>query len=185
MPKMTSGYERERDDFYPSPPGVIESLFRFVPFGDGRIWEPAAGDGALVDQIRAAGRECVGTDLVDRGRADIEPRVDFLFERAPLASSIITNPPYKLADQFIRHAIDIGVDRVALLLPVKWLAGTGPRWELTRHVTDVVLMGRLKMLPPGAIDLGKNPTTDFAWIVFRREHDRAPVIRFHNARGEQ
>lgn len=185
MPKIA--YERERDDFYPSPPGVIDSLFRAVEIVEGMIWEPAAGDGALVDQIRAAGRDCIGTDLVDRGRPDIEPRVDFLFEQRVQwgARSIITNPPYKLADHFARHAIALGVAQTALLLPVKWLAATGPRWELTRHVSDVVLLGRLKMLPPGAPDKGLNPVTDFGWFIFRAEPIASPLIRFHNARGDR
>ena len=52
----TANYDRERDDFYPSPAGVIDVLLRHVRYPPGAVLEPAAGDGALAEQLKDAGR---------------------------------------------------------------------------------------------------------------------------------
>ena len=172
MPPRTSNFARQKDDFYPSPPGVIDALLKHVYIPDGIIWECAAGDGALLEQLEAAGRTVVASDLIDRGHPDVVPRVDFLMETAlpPGCKCVITNPPFRLADEFIRKGLDLGAEQVILLLPLKFIGATGAdRWENTRRISDILLMGRLKMLPPGAVDKGLNPTVDFAWFVFRQD----------------
>jgi len=57
------------DDFYATPRVAVDSLLaiegKWLP--NGRIWEPACGDGAIVTPLRKAGYRVVATDLVDRG----------------------------------------------------------------------------------------------------------------------
>jgi hypothetical protein len=69
------------------------------------VWEPACGPGAIVGVLRAAGHTVIATDLNDWGCPDSESRRDFLFEqRAPEGCGcIITNPPYKLAHEFVLY----------------------------------------------------------------------------------
>ena len=183
MPPKTSAYPRAKNDTYFSPPGVVAPLLRAVFVEAGIVWEPSAGAGALVDQLHDAGHEVLASDLVDHGRPDIEPRIDFLLEqRMPLGvSGLVTNPPFSLADKFVRHALRLRVPLVAMLLPVKFIAASGPRWELTRQVSDVVLLGRLKMRPPGTADQKKNPMVDFAWVVFRPGEPQV-AQRWHNSK---
>ena len=165
-------FTREKDDFYPSPPGVGKSLFRNVWICPGQIWEPAAGDGSLARQMVSEGRSVISSDLVDRGCPEVTPRVDFLMETGlpPDCDVIITNPPYKLADEFITKALDLGAIQTVMLLPFKWAGATGPRrTALVRKVSDIVRLGRLRMLPPGATDKGHNGMVDFAWFVIRQD----------------
>lgn len=87
--------EREEADFYPTPPEPTRAFLRAeasrlrdFPM----IWEPAAGDGAMVREIKAAGHGCIGTDLVQRGGSDAI--MDFFDAKMPPigARAIITNP---------------------------------------------------------------------------------------------
>ena len=96
---------REKDDFYPTPEPATRALLRSETFGP-RIWEPACGDGAISRVLEQAGHEVISTDLFDRGFG--EARIDFLMERRLLAPHIVTNPPFKLAEAFVRHALDLG-----------------------------------------------------------------------------
>jgi hypothetical protein len=86
--------EREADDFYPTPPAPTRALLwaermRLRDFPT--IWEPAAGDGAMVREMEFVGHNVVASDLVDRGcGAEIQSFYDFA---APLAPAILTNPP--------------------------------------------------------------------------------------------
>ena len=114
-----------RDDFYATPSEAVLALLKVEKF-TGTIWEPACGDGAIVDIMRAAGHRVYATDLVDRNCHDSESRVDFLMEKAPSfhIGAIVTNPPYALAKQFVAHALTL-VPKVAMLLRLAFLEGSG------------------------------------------------------------
>jgi hypothetical protein len=109
---------RERgDDAYMTPPCATAALLRHVKLPH-RLWECACGDGSgILDPLRAAGHEVIGSDLVDYGRPDCFWRRDFLLEwKAPDGcEAIVTNPPFKLARQFIEHALDLSPLVVMLL----------------------------------------------------------------------
>ena len=58
-----------RDDFYATPPEAVRALLSVENFS-GTLWEPACGDGAIVNVLREAGHTVYATDLVDRGCPD-------------------------------------------------------------------------------------------------------------------
>lgn len=120
--------EREKDDFYPTPPELTRALLAVERF-DGGIWEPACGDGAMARVLAAAFHEIGASDLVARGYG--QSGVDFLMEQRMFyrCRHIVTNPPFKLATQFWRHACALtALDRdrpgkVAFLVRLTWLEG--------------------------------------------------------------
>jgi hypothetical protein len=100
---------RERgDDLYESPPEAVEALLRIEKLPR-RIWEPACGPGAIVRVLRHHGHDVVATDLVNYKSEDSKSRVDFLMERQAPAGvqAIVTNPPFKLATEFVEHALEL------------------------------------------------------------------------------
>jgi hypothetical protein len=101
-------------DLYETPAVAVDALLLAEQLPH-RIWEPAAGRGAIVRALEAAGHEVVGTDLNDF-QAQFPSGIDFLLERvAPAgAEAIVTNPPYKLANEFVAHALDL-CPRVVML----------------------------------------------------------------------
>src|SRR5215471_18386905 len=106
---------RERGhDVYETPPVAVEALLR-VEVLPPHIWEPCCGSGRIVDVLRAHGHHVTATDLVP-------DRIDFLMERrAPQgAEGTVTNPPYKLAAEFVRHGLAL-VPKVAMLLRLNFL----------------------------------------------------------------
>ena len=46
--------DREENDFYSTPPEMLDYLFKIEEF-DKNIWEPCCGDGALVMRLRKLG----------------------------------------------------------------------------------------------------------------------------------
>jgi hypothetical protein len=122
---------REKDDFYPTPPELTLPLLAVEDFAGG-VWEPACGDGAISRELENAGIVTVSTDLVDRGYG--ESRRDFLFERAMPAGCqhIITNPPFKLGEQFWDRACSLAPGKVAFLCRLTWLESM-KRMELFRR----------------------------------------------------
>lgn len=128
--------ERQKDDFYPTPPEMTLALLAVETF-TGPIWEPACGDGALSKELEATGHTVVSSDLVDRGYG--EPRRDFLMEGMPAGCrNIITNPPFKLGEQFWRHGCPLVPNgKLAFVARLTWLEGLERavmfrRWPLSR-----------------------------------------------------
>ena len=180
MTQYDSNYEREKNDYYASPPGVFAPLLRHIPsLKDDRIWECAAGEGILMNQMITAGCRVQGTDLVDYGNAYVKPRIDFLMEYKTDCPYIVTNPPYKLAEKFVRHGLSLpSVRCVAVLVPLLFIAAKR-RADLLQKLAVIIIMGRLKMLPPGAVDKGDAPKTDFAWLVYQFDPVVTTMIERH------
>lgn len=97
---------REENDFYATDPAAIRlALPTFREVGlSGPVWECACGAGHLSAPLREAGYSVRSTDLIDRGCGDA---LDFLSADEPWNGDILTNPPFKLAEAFIRHSMDI------------------------------------------------------------------------------
>ena len=113
--------KRHKDDFFPTPiDGTVEALIKADnPNMAYEIWEPFCGDGKISSELRRFGYGVIETDLVDRGVG--KSRIDFLMERKPLSPMIISNPPFKLAPQIVKHAIDVlNVKYMALLLKAEF-----------------------------------------------------------------
>jgi len=102
-------------DLYETPRIAIEKLLKVETLPH-RIWEPAVGRGALARVLAGAGHDVIGTDLIDYGAGYTGGR-DFLMERkAPDGcTAICTNPPYKLANEFVAHALDLAPTVIMLL----------------------------------------------------------------------
>jgi hypothetical protein len=111
------------NDVYETPPEAVQALLKVQPV-KGPLWEPACGPGSIVRTLRAAGYRVIATDLMDYGCDDSSGGIDFLKqERAPeSAQTIITNPPFRYANKFVRHALAL-VPRVLMLFPLRYLEG--------------------------------------------------------------
>jgi len=80
------------------------------------------------------------------------------------------NPPFRDAEAHVRHALQLLPEHGmrAVLLRMTWIAAKG-RADLLKHCNTEIIAGRLKMLPPDALDRGLSGTTDFSWFIMSRE----------------
>ena len=142
--------DREKDDFYPTPASATLALLANEAFGP-RIWEPACGDGAISRVLAGAGHDVVSSDLYDRGFG--EPRIDFLMEWKLRAPEIVTNPPFKMAEQILRHGLSLGATKIAMLLRLAWLEGTERKrmFESTPISRSLCPSGSARVSPSTAV----------------------------------
>ena len=174
--RYTTG-ERQPDDFYATPARCTEALLSVEKF-DGPIWEPACGDGAISTVLAAAGHEVVSTDLVDRGYG--ASRRDFLLEQTLAAPNVVTNPPFKLADEFALHALRLGAQKVAIFQRTAWLEGRARLASLWRPYPPVQVWqfaGRQTLWRgDDAEKKDKGGAIAFAWFVWVRGYQGAPLL---------
>jgi hypothetical protein len=167
-------------DLYETPAVAVEALLRVEPLPY-RIWEPAAGRGAIVNVIRAHGHEVIASDLIDYGVPGQEV-CDFLGVDSgcyPLRECIVTNPPYKLAHQFVEHALRL-CPKVIMLLRLAFLES-----ERRCNILDNAGLARVwvfrKRLPmmhrDGWEGRKANSGMAFAWFVWERGHQGPAELR--------
>lgn len=165
---------REKDDFYPTPPEGTKALLRVESF-IGPIWEPACGDGAISKVLEEHGYSVVSTDLVDRGYGD--SGVDFLMEYRPMAPNIVTNPPFKMVAPFIRKSLALTTGKVAMLLRLACLEGSERReiFDTTPLARVHVFSKRLTMYREGK-PTGEGGMLAFAWFVWEHGYTGKPTL---------
>lgn len=168
---------REKDDFYPTPPEGTQALLSVEHF-TGPIWEPACGDGAISRELENAGYDVISTDLVDRGFG--ESRVDFLLEHKPRAPNIVTNPPFKMALPFVQNALHLTTGKVAMLCRLAWLEGKERRlmfessplarvWVFSKRLSIFRGNGSPENWRGGGL-------IAFAWFVWDHDHKGPPTL---------
>ena len=163
--------ERATDDFYTTDPKAFGMFLEHYRI-DKIVWEPACGTGNLSRVMEQICDKVYSTDLRNRGYG--ESGVDFLqCDRVPDGvTSIITNPPYSLADEFIKHAIDIlpvGGTYIALM-NLGYLAGRKRFAEIysSRWLEAVyVHCGRINCWKNDDRTQHSSPV-NYAWFVFRK-----------------
>lgn len=119
-----SDTDRENNDYYATPPKAIEELLKREQFNH-YIWECAVGGGHIAEVLKQNGYDVKCSDIIDRGYTDTEV-ADFLHterDKNDFARDIITNPPYSMATEFVKHALDISMDstKVAMFLKIQFL----------------------------------------------------------------
>lgn len=174
------------DDF-PTPPWAVRAMLaeldaRGLIKLSATAWDPAANRGHLVrglgdrfDRVRAS-------DVADYG-AGFE-QLDYLLPLwpHPVVDWIITNPPFRLAGEFIDRALADASQGVAMLVRTQFLAGQARYRDLfSRHRPHLVLQhaervvmlaGRLvrareadqlNTTTPGS---PATTATDYTWLIW-------------------
>ena len=166
------------NDLYETPTVAVKTLLRVekVPHV---VWEPACGRGAIVHVLEQAGHHVYATDLVHYGVCGVAGR-DFLMERELLArtQAIVTNPPFKLAEQFVAKAIEL-CPQVYMLLRLAFMESERRRSILENcGLARVhVFRRRLPMMHRDGWQGRKaNSGMAFAWFVWDRAHTGPTTI---------
>ena len=166
---------RPENDFYPTPPEGTLGLLRVESFV-GDIWEPACGNGAMSKVLESAGYKVISTDLEPRGYGS---QGDFFFYGSLLAPNIVTNPPFRLAQEFADRALALGCDKLAMLCKLVFLEGKerGAWFPNTPLKSVYVFSERLNLYRNG-IDNGGSGMIAFAWFVWQRGYSGKPMIEW-------
>jgi len=160
--------ERQSADFYATPPECTKALLKEYRhlFSGKNIWEPACGDGAISRVLESEHFTVRSSDLHDRGYG--VSGIDFLKSNCR-GGAIITNPPFNLAEEFIRHSASFGVPFAMLLKATYWHAAK--RYDLFYDTSPLAVVS-LAWRPAMSPERGKSATMDFCWTVWDREPSR-------------
>jgi hypothetical protein len=187
-------HEREENDYYATEPLAAELLLDFFQPRAESIWEPACGEGHLVNVFREKGYNVLATDLIDRGCVD--EVVDFLkYDTNELLDmDIITNPPYKYAKEFVLKSLDIikPGNHVVMFLKIQFLEAVKRRDEIfNKYPPKYVYVSshRLRCAMNGKFTeinekTGKekpiSSASCYAWYIWEKGFQGEPTLRWFN-----
>lgn len=182
------------DDF-PTPPYATRALCEWLRNQGGRILydktcrEPAANRGFMVAPLTEYFRSVDAADINDYGVG--LPVRDYLFGEMPEPVHwTITNPPFRLAEQFIARALATSTSGIAMLVRSAYLESEG-RYESLFSVNppshvlifvDRVVMLKGRLVQSGAIDpfadkpgTKASTATSYAWLVWMKNRPWVPT----------
>jgi hypothetical protein len=162
-------------DYFPTPPWATRALFRYVlpelgiaTIGD--VWEPACGEGhmaAVMSEFVIA--PVIASDIFDYGFGCVP--LDFLHDPpAARPGWIITNPPFKLACEFMLQALGLASEGAAMLVRTQWVEGIGRYEKLFRDQPPSLYAPFVERVPmvKGRWDPDASTATSYAWFVWRQ-----------------
>lgn len=172
-------YDREQNDFYATDPKAVEELLKVQTFSK-RIWECACGTGHISNVLIKHGYDVKSSDLIDRGFGE---QIDFLDNNIQSwDGDIITNPPYKLALEFVKKAneiITVG-HKVAMFLKLTFLESKS-RKEYFAHTPPqyvYVFSERQSCALGGDFETHPQSAIAFAWFIWTKGIKDEPKIRW-------
>lgn len=183
-------------DFFPTPPWATRALFRcvFEPRGwlghlrTKQAWEPACGEGHMSAVLQEFFATVIATDVFDysggaqaRWPASWWRTLDFIDpteSQTPVVDWIITNPPFKVAEDFARRAIELTQHGVALLVRSSWLEGTGRYERLFRPHPPRLVVQFAERVPmtKGRWDPDASTATSYAWVLWIKDDTGPPTF---------
>jgi hypothetical protein len=180
-------------DFFPTPPFGTRAICERIrdhyspDIGQLTAWDPACGEHDMVRPLREYFAEVFASDIAQySGGHEVS---DFLFQREKRADWIITNPPFKLAERFIAHALTLADIGVAMLVRTSFLEsaarydGSGPKgdgiglFKTTPPDGIFQFVERVGMLK-GRLERDASTATAYCWLVWRARSTTSST-RFH------
>lgn len=179
-----SQHDREENDYYATDPKTIDALFSIEKFSQ-TIWECACGEGHLSKRIEEHGKSVLSTDLIDRG-GSYTYGINFLDTTDVWNGDIITNPPYKYAQEFIEHAMEIILKsdvadlKVAMFLKLTFLEGQKRKKMFEKYPPKVIYVfsQRQKCAINGDFENTGSSAACYAWFVWQKGFSGDPIIKW-------
>lgn len=159
-------------DLFPTPGWATRALCEFIRdsgWAMFSVWEPACGLGHMSRPLSEYFGSVASSDVVDYGFGSVR---DFLVPFSGKTSEfdwVITNPPFRLAEEFAHEALQHARHGVAFLVRTAFLEGIGRHKDLfSKHPPAAILQftERVPMFS-GRVDANGSTATAYCWIVWR------------------
>lgn len=171
--------DRQIDDYYATEPKATKLLLEVEKF-DHNVLEPCCGGGFISEVLKREGYNVISSDYVDRGYGET---IDF-FSITHFDGDIITNPPFKGAIRFVKHALDIIPDghKVAMFLRLQFLEGKerGEFYKTNPPKYIYVARGRLICAMNGDFEKYNSSAVAYCWFIWEKGFKGEPTVRWIN-----
>jgi hypothetical protein len=173
---------RDSLDHFPTPCWATRALCEWLkrergPLNGLTAWEPACAEGYMASPLREYFERVTATDVHQYGGLQ-EDVCDFLMpgtEPAEVTANgcdwIITNPPFRLAQEFIWQSIRTARVGSAFLVRTAFLEGIERFTQVFSRHTPLAALQFSERVPmhKGKVTATGSTATAYCWIVFLKE----------------
>ncbi|MCL5779277.1 class I SAM-dependent methyltransferase [Limibaculum sp. FT325] len=165
---------RDSLDDFPTPPWATRALIEHVieqdsGAGELSVLEPACGRGHMAQVLSEYFKEVSASDVHAYGYGAVSNFLTSVHE-ASAFDWVITNPPFRLAEDFVLRALPIARRGVAMLVRTVFIESVG-RYErvFTRFPPARVAQftERVPMIK-GRVDRKASTATGYAWVIWEK-----------------
>ena len=173
--------ERQNEDFYATDPVATEWLLKLENIHDVVI-DNSVGEGDLMFPIIKSGRKVIGFDIVNRFSQypGFEFRNENWLEFNPnklINADVIFNPPYKLAQEFVEHSINLVEEgrKVCAFLKLQFLEGKKRKELFKKYPPKIVYVSSSRILCAKNADFtgmreAGGSAVAYAWFIWEKQN---------------
>lgn len=160
------------DDF-PTPPWATRALIEHVIGVDEvkglSCLEPACGRGYMVKPLSEYFGRVDAADAYHYSFAPVRDFLTFPYE-AQSHDWVITNPPFRLAEEFVERALVVARKGVAILARTVFLESVGRYESIFKNRPPTVFAQFAERVPmvKGRVDAKASTATGYAWFVWQK-----------------
>jgi hypothetical protein len=169
-----SGYDRTVNDWYIEPAWIVHALLDVEKL-NGDSWDPSCGSGNIPSIMKMRGMNCAASDITNRGYGFT---ADFLSLQCVPTNNIVSNPPYRIIEKYIRRSLELTTNKVCLLARLALLESV-KRQSMFRKtpLARVWVSSRRVSMPPGGTNIkAKGGSIAYAWFIWEHGHKGPPTI---------
>lgn len=170
------------DDF-PTPPWATRALLEHILKGHNlnrlSCLEPACGAGHMSKVLEEYFANVSSSDAFDYGYGQIRNYLEHPFETKSV-DWIITNPPFRLAEEFVIKSLEVSRKGVAILARTVFLESAGRYERIFREKPPAVFAQFVERVPmvKGRLDKKASTATGYAWLIWHHGWDDAPQLQW-------
>lgn len=167
------------DDF-PTPPwatrAFCEYLLKGEIIGTDTVWEPACNRGYMAKPLSEYFNTVHTSDIHDYGWKGQHRVTDFLFPHSEPEDKIdwiITNPPFRLAEDFIFRGLEVARKGIAVIVRTSFMEGVRRYNGIFKDSPPTYVAQYAERVPMHKARYDPNGTTatSYAWFVWKKGCD--------------
>jgi hypothetical protein len=139
-------------------------------------WEPTCGRGFMADTLKEYFSRVRSSDIHKFGYGEV---LDFIEPNSPAFHGdyqedtvdwIVTNPPFRLAEEFVRVSLAKAGCGVAMLVRTGFTEGAGRYRRLFRNTPPSLVAQFVERVPilKGRVDPRASTATSYCWLVWSK-----------------
>jgi hypothetical protein len=169
-------------DVFPTPPWATRALMEHIIGEKSSIaqmtcLEPACGVGHMSKVLKEYFGTVTYSDIYDYGYAQVR---DFLSHPYPIDTYdwIITNPPFRLAEEFVLRALQISRIGVAILARTVFLESSGRYRAIFQTSPPTKFAQFVERVPmiKGRLDKSATTATGYCWLIWDKRTSGTPQL---------
>lgn len=169
------------DDF-PTPPWATRALAEHIleskeALADMTCLEPACGRGYMSRPLQGYFKSVKSADAFDYGFGDVRDFLTYPYE-TDAVDWVVTNPPFRLAEEFILRGMRVARKGVAILARTVFLESIG-RYEnifLNSPPSKFAQFTERVPMVKGRVDPKASTATGYAWFVWEKGYNGEPRL---------